>query len=61
MERIRPASENARAVDQEELSMKPLIVIATTLGVMLSVAVAGSALAGIGTSPGKTVAGSKGR
>jgi len=41
--------------------MKPLIVIATTLGVMLSVAVAGSALAGIGTSPGKTVAGSKGR
>ena len=41
--------------------MKPLIVNATTLGVMLSVAVAGNAVAGLDTSPGKTVAGSKGR
>ena len=41
--------------------MKPMIVIAAALGVMLGLAVAGSALAGIGTSPGKPVAGSNGR
>ena len=37
--------------------MKAMIVIATVLGVMLSVAAAESAMAGIGTSPGKTVSG----
>ena len=42
--------------------MKTMIVIAAALGVMLSFAVAGNAVAGLGTSPGKTVpGGSKGR
>jgi len=41
--------------------MKSLKLIAATLGVILSLAVAGNALAGFGTSPGKPVAGSKGR
>jgi hypothetical protein len=40
--------------------MKSMIVTAA-VSMLLSVAVAGSALAGIGTSPGKPVAGSKGR
>ena len=40
--------------------MKPMKLIAAALGVMLSFAVAGSALAGSGTSPGKTFPTSKG-
>ena len=35
--------------------MKPMKLIAAALGAMLSLAIAGSAVAGFGTSPGKTV------
>jgi hypothetical protein len=38
--------------------MKPIVA---AIGILLGIAVTGVAQAGIGTSPGKTVSGSKGR